>query len=624
MISNIIDTAKKITSQVLIIFVGITSLANAEALDHSLHSNRNFLISTGANGTLSIPKIKNSKHPVANLSNSTGSLELSKLELGIQIKYTRDVDKFRYEMYIKDSRVGLLVTTLEKEFNDTSCPPSLRDPINRLMKSDISDEIQKIAFSSDFFAESCGEVRGIRRKKISSFIAKEINPKTSYIMKCFGSEEAGKYLAKNPRFAAMANQVAATYINDFDQIEKNQSKLKLECVPDEKASYEPQSQTINLPFLGGALKVDPCKGDDQIFAHELFHRSGLNEEDTKYLDSVCGNILKVEGTKNRACTEVYDLKLKTEGHQAVVAIKKSQQHEVKKQQEVIVEALKQDVNVAEFVPVQDADIKEITNPTSGGAYQASVDRVYNTMSSNMEKMAAPLNRAIASTVTTARAERTKSTTTSERSISKTTIAGLRQPASANSNGNEEYVVEEILADKYNVPVSEVRAASVAAGVAAPGSATSQTVATRSAARTLANTTAPAGGNEIAGSNAGPGGGQVATASTGGSSAGGGVPGRSVSGGARGNSRLPASAGGNTVGSDPLVEQLGQFNEVRGQRYRQLTERYDDPSFEPELKAKNIAIEYRRNNKTTIIGETSNSRTLFRDDGTVLKKISGAK
>lgn len=617
MISNIIDTTKKITALVLIISATSTGFAQEIPLDHSHYSNSNFVVLTGKSGVLSFPKIKSKDFSVIQLTNEIGSLEITKTGSTLKTVYTQIQGSHRYEVFSKNQRIGLLITALQKEFNESACPAPLQDPISRLLKNDITEKIKEVAFAEDFYGESCGEVRGIRRNKISRFVAKEVNPKTSFVMKCFSSPDVEKHLSKNPQFSAMANQVVSTYINDFEQIENGKSKLKLDCVASDKASYDPQSQTINLPFSDGSLKTDPCKNEDQIFTHELFHRSGLNEDDTKYLDSICGNVLKVEGSKNKSCAQLYQVKLKVDGHQALVAMKKSQTLEIKKQQKTVVEAIKNDIKVAEFVPVQDADIQEITNPSSPATYQASVDRVSNAMSTNMEKMAAPLNRAIASTVSTARAGTTAKSNTRE-SISKTTIANLRQPASAKSNGNEEYVVEEILADKYNVPVETIRAASIAA----PSNPAATTVATRAAAPTTRGT------GEVAATNAAPGGGEIASGNSGGgggssTSSPGGVAGRSVSAGTRSNSRLPASTG-TAAGSDPLLEQLGQFNEVRGQRYRQLKDRYDDPTFEPELKAKNIAIEYRQNNKTTTIGDTSNTRTLFRDDGTVLKKVTGAR
>jgi hypothetical protein len=73
-----------------------------------------------------------------------------------------------------------------------------------------------------------------------------------------------------------------------------------------------------------------------------------------------------------------------------------------------------------------------------------------------------------------------------------------------------------------------------------------------------------------------------------------------------------------------VEQLGQFNEIRGKRYQDIQDQYSDPTFDTKLSDKNIAIEYRRNNKKFTIGDTSNKRTLFRDDGTALKKVTGAR
>lgn len=517
-----------------------------------------------------------------------------------------------YEVAVKGRKVGVIVTNRDTMYNEDACLTN-SDPFKPFKNQELIQKVEDLAFSDEFFGGTCSKLSDDSKGDLQGIMAQELSPSTSSLVKCLNSDS----FAKNTSLQVTANKIITRYIDELKKIESGKSDLKIECAEGDRAKYDPKRTALIYPTKGTKLSKDGCKTGGQVFAHEFFHHSGLSEVETAAIDSQCF----------AACKKKIQLAIAdNRGVLVTSALKSAHAAETKTIQEKIAPTLQAEIKTAEFIPVQDSDIQEITNPTSSGAYQASVDRVYNSMSSNMEKMAAPLNRAIASTVTTARAEKSASSTTSERSISKTTIAGLRQPASAKSNGNEEYVVEEILADKYNVPVSEVRAAAVAAGVSAPGSGTTQTVATRSA-RSPATAAPGPGGNEIAGGGAGPGGGQASTASAGGSSStAGGVPGRSVSSGARGNSRLPASSGSQAAGTDPLVEQLGQFNEVRGRRYQQIQERYDDPTFEPELKAKNIAIEYRRNNKTTIIGETSNSssRTLFRDDGTVLKKISGAK
>lgn len=602
---------------------GLSSHLTFAKTDDSLAQPKNSIAHVRKDSVIiSIPKDKSGNYRIVM---SKGNLQLAINRNGTYVLRAKE-NSFEYEIFASANRVGALVSTLTKQYDQDSemCIPST-DPMKKI-SDEVIGAIQTAAYSSSLLGEGCDELDAPDKKKLLDSVTKTFNAETSYLKKCLTSDTAKEAGKKNGKVADAILLASTQLEKNFDEVSSRKGSLKIQCSADTKPNYDAKANTINLPIEDGSLLSNPCKTTEQILAHEIFHQAGIEEASAKYLDTICAKNAAIESLKNPSCKNDYPNSLKTEGGAAASAIQESMKKAVKAEREKIAPVLVAEIKTAEFVPVQDSDIQEITNPTSSGAYQASVDRVYNSMSSNMEKMAAPLNRAIASTVTTARAEKSASSTTNERSISKTTIAGLRQPASAKSNGNEEYVVEEILADKYNVPVSEVRAAAVAAGFAAPGSSTTQTVETRSA-RSPATAAPGAGGNEIAGGIAGPGGGQASTASTGGSSpTAGGVPGRSVSSGARGNSRLPASAGSQAAATDPLVEQLGQFNEVRGRRYQQIQERYDDPTFEPELKAKNIAIEYRRNNKTTIIGETSNSssRTLFRDDGTVLKKISGAK
>jgi hypothetical protein len=522
-----------------------------------------------------------------------------------------------FDVFVKGNKVGLLVTARGTLYNEDACIFS-PDPFAKVLSNDLPTKIEDVAYSDDFFGGTCAKLNQTEKDKFRFVVSKELNPSTSYLMTCLTSESFKKEALKNKDLALTANKLITRYVDELTKIQSGTSDLKIECEAGEKAKYDPKRTAMVFPIKGDAIPADACKSNDQVFTHEFFHHSGFSETDAASLDKRC--IAESKTPKNKSCLEAKGPRAATEaGPAALLAAQKDQKKATAQQREQIAPVLAAEIKTADFVPVQDADIQEISNPSSPATYEASVERVHRAMSTNLENMAAPLNRAIASTVSTARAETAVGTTTRE-SINKTTTAKSRLPASAKANDNEEYVVEEILADKYNVPVETIRAASVAAPAPSTSAAT---VATKAAAPKA--TRAP---GEVAGTNAGPGGGEIAGSNAGGGggssiSGGGGVAGRSVSAGAKFNSRLPASAGA-AVGSDPLVEQLGQFNEVRGTKYRQLKDRYDDPSFEPELKAKNIAIEYRQNNKTTIIGDTSDKRTLFRDDGTVLKKVTGAR
>lgn len=551
------------------------------------------------------------------------SLLLKKVESAPTYTFEKNGFGNTYSLYAKGNKVGVLVAKETVQHNEESQICKLNKDLSDLVSKEIKSAVEKISVKSTFADDTCEDLDPDVKDEIVENISNTLNPSTAYALKCLQSEAAQSVIKKSEAKTDLAFKVTAKYRHEIKQLEDGNGKLKIACTIEKTAKFDPATDTISLPIQKGELVIDRCKNTSQVLAHEMFHKAGLSQTEAAEFDKLCAASLNMASTKIKECginvSEVLNPDSNNKGTGVTKAVQDIQKSENKNQQVALNDALKNEqIKVADFTPVQDSDIKEITNPSSPSTYQASVDRVSNAMSTNMEKMAAPLNRAIASTVSTARADTTTKATTRE-SISKTTIANLRQPAFAKANGNEEYVVEEILADKYNVPVETIRAASVAA----PSNPTAATASTRTAAPTTRGTgevaatnAAPGGGGEIASGNSGGGGG-------GSTSSPGGVAGRSVSAGTRSNSRLPASTG-TAAGADPLLDQLGQFNEVRGQRYRQIQERYDDPTFEPELKAKNIAIEYRQNNKTTTIGDTSNTRTLFRDDGTVLKKVTGAR
>jgi hypothetical protein len=615
----------KIIARFLTMSAWIFSSVALAKLDFRLQESPNYAILIGDGWVMSIPKTSNEQN--ANIVLVKNNMIYSVNRVGNKNTYylTQNVDGFQFELYANEKlKIGLIVSELTAQQNELACPIQFQKSVDKLLQDDITEKIQESAIAEGFIDKSCGNLSGSNNIRLAKLFKKEINPKTSFLMECFNSPEIPKHFGKNPAFGNLANQAIAAYTKDVEDLNNGTKKFKMKCHEGDKAIYEPIELAISMPIKDSEIVADKCKSVSQVFAHELLHHLGLKDPDASVLDSICGNVLNVPGAKNSECKNVYSSKLTTgAGPGSVKAIQSAQTAKTKAAKKAVTEALsKEPIKVADFVPVQDADIREITNPTSPSTLEASVERVHETMSTNMKrKMAGPLNRAIAATISPARADSAVGSGSRD-SISKTNVAKTRLPASAKADDNKEYVVEEyevanILADKYNVPVETIRAAAAAPGSINP------------TAKTPSIAAAPKrGAGEVAATNAAPGGGEIAVSNSGGGggsslSAGGGVAGRSVSTGANSNSRLPASSG-TTVGSDPLVQQLGQFNEVRGRRYREIQDRYDDPTFEPELRAKNIAIRYLRNNKTTTIGDTTDKRTLFLDDGTVLKKVTGAK
>ncbi|MFS4459478.1 hypothetical protein [Bdellovibrio sp. HCB2-146] len=538
-------------------------------------------------------------------------------QVKFQIRYLRHGREYIAHATTKN-QIGLLVNNLQVMQNEAACTPSLKDSIDELLKSDLTEKIEDFAYSDKFVDSSCESVADELRR----VAANEFNPSESYLVKCLNSKEVAAKLNKNPEFAAIANRTIASYMAEIEEMEKGTSAFKIKCASAEKAAYDEKERAIIFPLQKDGLAIDQCKTINQVFSHEILHHAGVNEPDAKIFDSICGNVLKVEALKNPLCKSVYSNKLLPEGaasaSAAMLALKKNNKVEQKK----AVEVLKQEIKTAEFVPVQDADIQEITNPTTPERYNRSVDRVYTAMSTNLEKMAEPLNRAIAASVNTAEAATTTASTSSSKVQSTYKKSSLlevstRSPASnSRASANEEYTVEEILADKYNIPVESVRAAAAGSSELPTAATTTPNTANARQAKQQAQ---PRGGNsrELAGAgSAGTNAGNSATQD--------GVPGRSTSNGTRANARQPANTGGSVV-QDNTVKDMSSFNEIRGERYRRIQERYTDPEFAKDLAKENLGLEYRSKNMTIRIGDMSNTRkALFRDDGSALKKVTGAR
>lgn len=609
MISSTKRAAVKISYLILLI-VGV---ADARALrqDYRPIPMSEFRVISGPKGVLVVSKTW------GHVSLSNGDTTISSSKNSIELhKYSAS---YQYSVYTKNSKVGVIVTERTKLQNESACTVNLKDPIASLLKNDITAKIEEYAYSESLFDQSCGAISS----ELSGFLTAEFNPKESFLIKCLNSREINNALSKDTRLATVANSALAGYVAKISDIEHGKSKLQIKCEAIPKSEYDPKSETISFAMKNGALAVDNCKSTSQVIAHELLHSVGLNEKDTAYFDSICGNVLKVDAAKKSSCKEVYSKNLDTGcGVTCAKAAITTQKTATKKRQQEITQQLKQEIKTAEFVPVQDADIQEITDPTTPERYNKSVDRVYTAMSANLEKMAQPLNRAIAASVSTAEA----STTLAESSSGKVQstykksslmeVSSARTPASSSrANANEEYTVEEILADKYNVPVESVRSAAAASSelLTAATATTTPKAANDQQAKQQAQ---PRGGSsrELAGAGSAGAGASLSSATQGG------VPGRSTS--SSPNLRNPASTGGGAPVHDNTIKQLGTFNEIRGEKYKRIQERYSDPTFGDELAQQGLAIEYKSKNMTIKIGNDRNA--LFRDDGKVLKKVTGAK
>ncbi|MNK95709.1 hypothetical protein D3C87_1159580 [compost metagenome] len=611
MISNMSDKLQRIGLKLFLSFT-VICLTSPMANANTLLRNAGYSISKYKGGNLYISP----SGRFVSLSIDGQTLLLTRGQQEV-FEYTSIHKNSSYSLFVKGNKIGLLKETLKLQFNEAAQICNSRTIIEKIANTNFTDALESYAYSEGFVDSSCKTLNPKTLSDLVDNIADELNPQQSTLAKCIANPDTQKIFKKRPDLDALGLRLVTSYSEELEQISSGKSTLKIKCSEGAKtASYDKVANAITFPIVGDRISKDKCKTERQILTHELSHHAMLNEDEAKLMDAVCVKTLKVnlEDSCRAALPDISGGNRVLHAAQTTMAIAKVEQN--KNENKSITDELKKDIQVTQFVPIKDADIEAISNPTSPAStatYEAT-ERVGKAMASNMERMAAPLNRAIAATVSTARAESTVKANVREK-ISKTTIANVRQPASARANSNEEYVVEEILADKYNVPVETIRAASISA----PSAATS-TAATKTAPTTTRAT------GEVAGTNAGPGAGEIAAGNSGGGSAattGGGVAGRSVSSGARSNSRMPATAE-TAAGSDPFLEQLRQFNEVRGKKYRELQERYPDPTFEADLLKKNLAIEYRQNNKTITIGDKSNSRTLFRDDGTVLKKVTGAR
>ncbi len=605
--------------------LSFVALSKSLAQDQSpvtMTSSKYYTHSFGPNGNIHTPK------------SGTGNFVYSKSGYFIYVSSKNSKISFAveyshkgrlYSLFVSTGgKVGVLTEMKKTMFNMDSFACGLQNHPSSEVISDesLADSINEIAYSNSVLDESCQKKSKLTQKLLLKSLSSELDPQSSLISKCLNSDYTQTILNKDFRLRTLGTKIVSSFQDEFGKQLIGTTKLKFSCLPSEKASYDPKKPAINIPIKGNLLVNDSCKNRAQVIAHELFHHAGLDEQEASEFDQICARSQNVESLTKLECKKVYSQEnssaspIATEGPRVLENLEKAKKQENKTQQAAMTTILREEINTAEFIPVQDADIQELAKPSSPENFNRSLNRVSTAMSTNLEKMAGPLNKAIAATVTPAGAVIAESSTTKSR----TTSATKRSPANTKANKNKEYVVEEILADKYDIPVEKVRAMS--AQIDSKSSTTRPDIAAtakqNSATTNKATARKTAAASEIAGTNATPGSG----ANLGSSYSSTPSNANSSSSARRGPSSVRPASG--NFQPAPNVEKTAQelryFNEVRGDRYRKVQQLYDDKSFSDELKSQSIAIEYRKNNQLRTIGDTSREREkLFSDDGTALKQ-----
>ncbi|XGC80999.1 hypothetical protein ACES2L_00700 [Bdellovibrio bacteriovorus] len=237
----------------------------------------------------------------------------------------------------------------------------------------------------------------------------------------------------------------------------------------------------------------------------------------------------------------------------------------------------------------------------GGGYDSSMQAIGVAMQRNMNKISSVVDKAYEATVSPAVAAEVLPSSAST-SSSSSGRAGKVALSGSGKSDVQEYVVEEILADKYNVPVEQVRAIQ------------------RQEQGSPSDKPASDNNNRLSQSEVGPS--TNAAASSGSSSSSGGIP--SGAGGGFGYSGAQVSNGkkeaakpaGRSIASiEPTT--FTQKKEVMGVEYNQIRDKYDDLSFIRTIASENVRIEIPKEKRR--IGSQNNDATIYIDTGRSLMR-----
>ncbi|KHD88729.1 MAG: hypothetical protein OM95_08005 [Bdellovibrio sp. ArHS] len=514
--------------------------------------------------------------------------------------------------YVK--KVGL-ISFIDKAYFNEKC-----DEKTHLEK--IAKQIKEIAsFNAEFDLESnfdpkCAE-NLVKSKNLllRTTLNDYLTPQDSYFIKCLNSPKAMERIGKIPALRSTLPSMLNKYFEDLKNAKDGKLNLKIACEPADantryNAKYDDKNNSIVFPTKDGALSISECQRQDSVLQHEYMHRLGLkNEKQVGMLDVICGEANDLEGLKEEKCSSQFSMKQCIDNpdscNQSAVpeAIRQAVSQEAKKDREVAVPTLKEEVrnikleNVALEAPSKVAPVQVASNISgrngsgvtsqesdffSTGASKSSAysyQSIGSVMQNNFNKVASIADKAIAATVTPAVAA-TEAFNSDSKVETKTHV---RFPASSSGVEPDEYIAEEIVADKFGTTVENVRKLSNSTVDAQPGISYSP--------ETSVSTELGSGGSVNANSTS------VASQP---------LPSRSS------NKKSVNDKPKRRVASIPEVDPLFRQQEIMGDNYSSLSQRYSDRNFVQSMEQQNIRIEIIK--LKTSIGSQLPDATIFVDTG----------
>lgn len=507
------------------------------------------------------------------------------------------------------NKVGYLSIISKTQFDSNPSPcfdDVLKNAMKRIVGSDFISGVNETALSNTLDKASCKSLDPSALASFRKEIVKEVVSDSSFLLKCFNEPSMLKEIDERPKLKSLAVEVLGKYLDESERIQSGQSKLKFGCFQaasnkNISAKYEPSDTSIRFAIIDDELAENSCKNRSQLFAHELIHAAGFQDPVPYEFDTLCAKALNLPALGKDSCKEEYrplvELSKGTEVIQAVMsATDKTEQARV---QPVLQAAVKAE----DFVPVDAGAVEKLaTAPSNSPEFAASLDKVYSSLSANMDAMARPLNSALGAAVSPSYAgtEGTSSGSSTKTGTSRSSSA-TRNIVSA-KNSNEEYTAEEILLDRY--------------GADSGGQKTAQNIARPNSSGAITKKQNQDIGSEGS-SNIG------AMAATGGNiSSGGGSGGLSAEAAASPSRAMPSKASRSIASAGSprasIAQDLSIYSEIKGSKYQEIKSLYNDSGFRKQLVEKAISIQV----GSSLIGAPlDQAATRFVDTGSTLRKVN---
>lgn len=522
---------------------------------------------------------------------------------------------------------------------------------NKKINTDFLEKIsslQSTIFTQENISDECNQAL-LRKeiKKIESSFTTFFDPNQSPVIQCLKDPQNISIIENKTSLSVDVNNFLAKYYQEQQQLMNGRSGFKVSCILDDNAKYsakyDEQKKEIIFPVSNKKINTSSgCDNPNYSITHEFAHHSGIKVESA--IDELMSICSKNSGASDiKKCLSKTTSKDKSAG--VIQEIEEIVSSETRKERAETQQKLQEAAPVKietigkkESIELSTlADNSKYTDYNEAPKAEAQkIEQKLEPIAVKMEQNLANVSRSVDSALgiasetayadtelaassrgtytTSSYAGTGSSSSGSDSSFSKREAGSAnirttsnRNPASFSKlkmSGNaQEYVVEEILADKYGLSKSEVQKIST--------DLRSRTSRGINSATNIATNSS----NEIAGSNGAEGSlPSPAVGAAGGSagigSLGGGVNTRQAAARTRNNQTRGGSSRSPSSSPSPV-----SGDEVVGLDYRNVKTKYRDQEFVREITESNIRILIPSLKKR--IGSTEKDATIYVDTGTSL-------